>query len=73
MSKEDYGSRWYRGMMGGKSPIQKQLEQELEERRAANPTFKPPRKPLKWYWWLAIFVGVVVWIGAAFWADATFR
>ncbi len=73
MDQEDYGSRWYRGLMGGKSPIQRQLEKELEERRAAHPKFKAARKPLKWYWWVAIGLGLLLWIAVAFWADARFN
>ena len=68
MDDQDHASRWYRGFMGGKSQLQRRLEKELAEKRAANP--KPRRKPLKWYWWLAIGVGLIAWISISFWVDS---
>ena len=72
MSKEDQQkdreSRWYRATWGGKSYLQRSMEKELQERRAMAP-LKTKRKPLKWYWWLAIAVGFVLWTALAFWLD----
>ena len=67
MNEEDRANRWYRGLMGGKSSLQRQLEKELEARRAVNP--RPKRAPLKWYWWILIALGLGIWTLAAFWVD----
>ena len=64
MNNEDYSSRWYRGLMGGKSRLQLDLERELAEKRAQNPKIERP--PLKWYWWIAIVAGLVLWTVIAF-------
>ncbi len=74
MDKEDQESRWTIGLWGGKSSTQRRLERELAEKRANLPqTTKPARKPLKWYWWIMIMVGVCVWTILAFWMDSIFR
>lgn len=70
MSQEDETNRWYRYLMGGKSSLQRQLEKELEERRARE--FKPKRAPLKWYWWVLIVLGLGLWTALAFWTDGRF-
>ena len=66
-NKEDHANRWYRGFMGGKSALQRTLEKELEEKRARQ--LRPSRKPLKWYWWLVIGAGLLIWTVLAFWVD----
>ena len=60
--------RWNRGVMGGKSPLQVQLEKELEEKRKQHALQNPtqPRKPLKWYWWAAILGVIVLWTTLSF-------
>lgn len=54
--------------MGGKSPLQIQMEKELEEKRRQHELENPkaPRKPLKWYWWVAIAVGLALWSTVSF-------
>ena len=65
MSQKDHFSRWYRGLMGGKSDLERQLEKELAEKRARHP--RPKRKPLAAKWWLLIALGLIVWTALAFW------
>ena len=67
MDSEDYANRWFRGIMGGKSNLERRLEGELAQRRAAQPKVKRP--PLKWYWWGFVALGLCLWTALAFWAD----
>ena len=61
----------YSYLFRGKSELQRRLERELEEKQRAfdaeNPAPPTPkRKPLKWYWWVAIIAGVTAWTALSF-------